>query len=244
MKRRFKPGLLVSVRSAPEAAAALAGGAYIIDIKEPDHGPLGRADDGTIAAVLDVVNGRRPVSAALGELSENSPRSRDARLAFVKWGLAACNRDSLKSGKKCWQDMLTTELAIPGNPQTVIVAYADWQCAQAPPIGEVVAFACQKPGNVLLIDTYCKEAPARSKSRPTLLDWLPACDIIAICEQCRAAKIRVALAGSLTIAAIKQLGAAEPDWFAVRGAVCEECDRRGSVDANKVRELVDYLTDG
>ncbi|MGC1717590.1 MAG: (5-formylfuran-3-yl)methyl phosphate synthase, partial [Isosphaeraceae bacterium] len=35
--------LLVSVRSADEARTALARGASIIDIKEPDHGSLGLA---------------------------------------------------------------------------------------------------------------------------------------------------------------------------------------------------------
>src|SRR5437879_2488209 len=65
---RPAPGLLVSVRSSEEAAAALAGGAHVIDIKEPAHGSLGRADDQTVSAVLACVAGRRPVSAALGEL--------------------------------------------------------------------------------------------------------------------------------------------------------------------------------
>ena len=41
--------LLVSVRSRQEAAAALAGGADIIDIKEPSQGSLGRA----AASVMD-----------------------------------------------------------------------------------------------------------------------------------------------------------------------------------------------
>src|SRR5947209_8028398 len=45
------PGLLVSVRSAAEARAALDGGAALIDIKEPARGPLGRADDGVMAEV-------------------------------------------------------------------------------------------------------------------------------------------------------------------------------------------------
>ena len=36
--------LLVSVRNASEARAAINGGADVIDIKEPDHGPLGMAD--------------------------------------------------------------------------------------------------------------------------------------------------------------------------------------------------------
>jgi uncharacterized protein (UPF0264 family) len=70
--------LLVSVRSAAEAEAALAGGAGLIDVKEPARGALGRADAAVIAAVVRAVGGRRPVSAALGELAEGgaaSPRS-------------------------------------------------------------------------------------------------------------------------------------------------------------------------
>ena len=43
------PGLLVSVRSAAEALAALAGGADVIDVKEPNQGSLGAADDDTIS---------------------------------------------------------------------------------------------------------------------------------------------------------------------------------------------------
>src|SRR5690242_18461623 len=60
--------LLVSVRSAAEAQAALTGGASLIDVKEPARGSLGRADAATLTDVLRMVAGRRPVSAALGEL--------------------------------------------------------------------------------------------------------------------------------------------------------------------------------
>ena len=236
---RGPPGLLVSVRSAEEAAAALKGGADIIDVKEPAHGSLGRADDHTIAAVLSLVGGRRPVSAALGELAENQLAFRDVRLAFVKWGLAACGL----AWQQRWKGTLSLELARPDKPQTVIVAYADWQCAQAPDVTEVVAFACQKPGNVLLVDTHCKEPGSLTKNRSTLLDWLSLSEIVAICAQCRAAGVRIALAGSLTRVEIQQMRGAEPDWFAVRGAVCAAGDRRGAVEAEKVRNLVSYLAD-
>src|SRR4051812_12944434 len=82
--------LLVSVRSAAEAEAALTGGAGLIDVKEPSRGPLGRADDATIAAVVRIVAGRVPVSAALGELADGQPAYPGPGLAFVKRGLAAC----------------------------------------------------------------------------------------------------------------------------------------------------------
>ena len=41
--------LLVSVRSADEVAAAMAGGADIIDAKEPARGSLGAVDAATLA---------------------------------------------------------------------------------------------------------------------------------------------------------------------------------------------------
>ena len=41
--RHSPPQLLVSVRSAEEARAALEGGAALIDVKEPSRGSLGSA---------------------------------------------------------------------------------------------------------------------------------------------------------------------------------------------------------
>src|SRR5437773_1981197 len=58
-----------------EAEEAIAGGAAIIDVKEPDRGPLGRADAFTALEVIRKVNGRRLVSVALGELAECSHES-------------------------------------------------------------------------------------------------------------------------------------------------------------------------
>ena len=51
--------LLVSVRSAAEALTALAGGAALIDAKEPASGSLGRADDAVIRDIVTAVAGWR-----------------------------------------------------------------------------------------------------------------------------------------------------------------------------------------
>src|SRR6476619_7599830 len=68
--RRNKPGLLVSVRSASEAITALAGGADVIDVKEPARGALGAADFETLDEIVKVVRGQAIVTAAMGELAD------------------------------------------------------------------------------------------------------------------------------------------------------------------------------
>lgn len=230
MDRAQAIGLLVSVRDADEATAALAGGATLIDVKEPSRGPLGRADDSTIASVVNAVAGRVPVSAALGELGDEQPLPGQTGLAYIKWGLAGCQ-------KVDWRGRLSRLLAAVQRPEPVVVAYADWQCAQAPAIDEVVGFACSA-GRTLLIDTFCKEAATLGRAiKPTLLDWLPVADITVYRRQCREHGVRIALAGSLDEKAITTLAVLRPDWFAVRGAACGDSDRHGGITVERVRRL-------
>jgi uncharacterized protein (UPF0264 family) len=218
--------LLVSVRSGAEARAALEGGATLIDVKEPDHGPLGRASDAVIGEVVAAVGARRPVSAALGELLDERGDALPAGVSFVKWGLAGY------AASAAWRTALAAWRG--RGPAVVAVAYADWQCARAPAVEDVLAFAAQTSG-VLLLDTHCKDA-APHRPRPTLLDWLPVAEIEVLCVRCRAVGVRVALAGSLGPAEIAQLSPARPDWFAVRGAACEG-GRDGVVSTRKVQAL-------
>jgi (5-formylfuran-3-yl)methyl phosphate synthase len=224
--------LLISVRSVPEALAALEGGAAIIDVKEPARGALGRADDDVIRAVCSAVGARRPVSAALGEWADRQFKIPDARLTYVKWGLAGCRRT------QDWRQVSNCQT----NPTRVFVAYGDFECAAAPSIEEVFSLAAQTPNSVLLVDTHCKDANnVINKTKPTLLDWLPPSFLVDLCERCRAAKVKIALAGSLGAAEIGELIAAQPDWFAVRGAACAGADRQTEVQVEKVRELVRLL---
>jgi uncharacterized protein (UPF0264 family) len=210
--------LLVSVRSPQEAEAALEGGAHVIDVKEPLRGSLGRASDSTIAAVLARVAGRRPVSAALGELANEAEAVPypGRGLAFVKWGLFGMSEGD-------WRGVLAQAVRRVAQAdlqcQVVAVAYADWQWAGAPAVEEVAAFACSRPGSVLLVDTFQKAARPQTGASPTLLDVMPLGRVVRLCGLCREAGVRVALAGSLQARQVEELKAAGPDWFALRGAV-------------------------
>jgi uncharacterized protein (UPF0264 family) len=221
--------LLVSVRSASEAEAALEGGASIIDVKEPQHGALGCAATSAIVDVIQTVRGRVPVSAASGELIDHSEISLKLGLDFIKWGLAraGCN----------WRHRLlhaSSEWLSNGNCQPVAVAYADWRQAQSPSTQDVLDFVRQNRWKVLLLDTFQKDGR-------TLLDWMSYDEIGEICWRCRKHGILIALAGSLGSKEISKLLPVQPDIFAVRGAVCGGRDRMATVDSTLVGRIADLL---
>jgi uncharacterized protein (UPF0264 family) len=222
------PRLLVSVRDASEAVAALAGGADLIDVKEPANGPLGRSDPPVIESIVNVVAGRVPVSAAFGEL-ELRPCGLSANLAFVKFGLAGWGQRDWPSAWDC----VRAQLPVPCAP--VAVAYADWQFADAPPPDEVAEIAIERRFGALLIDTF-------EKNGATLLDRMPIVAIASLTDRCQLAGVPVALAGSLGIAEIEQLRDLAPDWFAVRGAACRR-GRGSNIEESRVRALKQLMHD-
>jgi (5-formylfuran-3-yl)methyl phosphate synthase len=218
-------GLLVSVRSADEARAALRGGASVIDIKEPDRGPLGRADESTWSAVRSEVSDSVPISVALGELSEWADlpvphRSAFDGLSFRKLGLAG-------SGPRWADEWSDFRDALEPGPEWVAVAYADWTIARSPRPDVVLDEAIGAGLAGILVDTW-KKADGISIDA----SWR------SLIERAHAAGLFVALAGGLDVIAIRRLFPLRPDLFAVRGAACVG-GRGGSVKAQRVAALVD-----
>jgi uncharacterized protein (UPF0264 family) len=232
------PRLVVSVRGAAEVEAALAGGAALIDVKEPARGSLGRADDPTITEVVQAVRGRVPVSAALGEWRQPGAQDWPAalpNLAFLKWGLSGCG------GMYLWKPLLRAVArnltARQPGVTVAAAAYADWRQARAPRPDEVCAFACEQGFGAFLLDTWGKDGR-------TLLDWVSPQDVAGWCARCHAAGVPVALAGSLGPEQIQALRSARPTWFAIRGAACAGGRRDAPIDAGRVRLLADLIADG
>jgi uncharacterized protein (UPF0264 family) len=230
--------LLVSVRSAAEAEEALAGGADLIDVKEPARGSLGRAPNRTVRDVIEVVAGRRPVSAAMGELLETLGDEPPAleHLAFAKWGLTGYGvRDPM-----IWPTELDWAygcVAQEGSRcRLVAVAYADWQRAKSPLPADVANYAVRRGVGAFLLDTWHKDGM-------TLLDWLSLAEIGKLRPLCKEASVPVALAGSLGPAQLRALKPAAPDWFAVRGAVCRGGHRNAAIDRGKVRQVAELVAE-
>jgi len=241
-------GLLVSVRDAAEAAAALAGGAAIIDVKEPAHGSLGAACPGTIAAVARVVGRGRPWTMACGELIAGDGRDQAAvgrgviRIVALLEGVwaALTPAAALPAGVKVglagaagrdWRRPLAAlHAGLPPGVQGVAVAYADWHRAGAPSPEEVIAAAAELGARALLIDTF-------DKAGGGLFACSPPGAVSAWVAAARAAGLDVALAGRLALAEIPAAWAVGPEVVALRSAVCSN-GRSGRVESALVRAAV------
>lgn len=224
-------GLLVSVRSAAEARAAVLGGADIIDVKEPLAGPLGRATPVVAAEIGRVVGGRVAWTLACGEWHDGVATIRNHLETLrdllgdlpppvaIKAGLAGL------AGRP-WRQLLTAFAAEPW--MTVAVAYADWERAAAPAVEDVIEAAAAAGCGGLLVDTWDKTGPGlvACRSRSVIAGWV---------SRARAGGIQVALAGRIAAAHLAEVLGFSPDIVGLRTAVCAG-GRLGDVDEQLVRQ--------
>jgi len=220
-------GLLLSVRNPSEAALAVAAGAQIIDVKEPDRGPLGRPLARVVDQVVAAVAARAPVSVALGELLDwdrsdwaDFPRG----VAFAKFGLAGCGRRT--HWARQWHDVL---MGLPVGVGPVAVIYADWVAAAAPPPAQVLDAATENRCAAVLIDTF-------DKSRGPLLSWFNFPQLSTLTNEIRQRHMLVVLGGSLGLDTIPLVLPLRPDYVAVRQAACRGA-RNGPLDPSLARRL-------
>jgi uncharacterized protein (UPF0264 family) len=234
MSDTTETGLLVSVRSAAEVAAALEGGADLIDVKEPTRGALGMAEAEVVAAVVARVKGKVPVSAALGEWSPNALTVAhwhlELKLDYVKWGLAGY------TPTPGWgEDLLDTRRELPAGMEMVAVAYADWERAKSVPPAELVRFAKRYRFRALLLDTCVKDG------KTTLLDFMTPDEVAELVASVRRVGMKAAVGGSLRPEQLKPLKGVNPDWYAVRASACAGGKRDGVIDAGRVKKWKDAL---
>lgn len=210
--RRPPLSLLVSVRSTSEAAAALAGGAEVIDVKEPARGALGRADAEVVRSIARLVDGRRPVTAAAGDLGELAPAelaawADESTACLVKVGV------SLPATQSAVEMLTALRGALPPRIGLAPALYAD--ADHAPPDARLLArLQAAASARWLVVDTADKSGPA--------LTGLWRCDQLSqLIGDAGRAGLRLVLAGGVTAQHVATFGASLPDLLGVRGAVCE-----------------------
>jgi uncharacterized protein (UPF0264 family) len=223
-----RTSLLISVRSEREIDMAIAGGADIIDLKEPNRGPLAPTD----VRLWQAVGQRRqaaesPIfSAALGESDEALAvaSALPAGFRFAKVGPSGC--DSIESQTRLWSE---TRARLDPKIELVAVAYADHQSAHSLPVDAVFALAAECGFRKCLVDTFKKDG------RSTL-DHLGIDGLQQLSASAMDRGLWWALAGSIRLEQIELLFHHDirPDCFGVRGDVCEQ-GRTGNLSIDRVR---------
>jgi hypothetical protein len=224
--------LLVSVVSAREARRALAGGADIIDVKDPAQGPLGAPSPRVLAEVVGEVGAAAPVSVALGDLP-NLPHT----AALAARGAATLGAAYVKVGLRGVPELdeavaLMRAVADATGPQTAVIAaaYADAGALDPPALApEWLPEVVQRAGITgALVDTFVKDGRG-------LYSWLSESELTGLIARTRDAGGSFAVAGQLTLGDLRRV---EADVVGVRSAVCRGGDRTAELDAELVAAAV------
>jgi (5-formylfuran-3-yl)methyl phosphate synthase len=225
--------LLISVASATDAAAALAGGADVIDAKDAQAGALGPVAPAVLRDIRALVAGARPVTAALGDADDEATIEcaastyAAAGATLVKVGFAG-----VSSGDRA---AALTAAAVRGakaaGSGVVAVAYADAVRASSPAAATLVDVAARTGAEGLLIDTWDKNGPG-------LPGLIALSALSALVAEAHSAGLFVALAGKLTADDFPFVRNAGADVAGVRGAACDG-GRTGRITADRVRVLRD-----
>ncbi|MFD2141057.1 (5-formylfuran-3-yl)methyl phosphate synthase [Ancylobacter oerskovii] len=213
------PGLLASVADLAEMRAAIAGGADIVDLKQPAFGALGAWSTDALEAAVMLWNacgeGRPALSATAGDqpmvpaiLASACARVAATGVPIVKAGLFA----SPHAGA-----CIAALAPLAARTRLVGVLFADQD-----PDFSLVAEAGAAGFYGIMLDTADKKAgPLTAHLDPLTLGQFV--------EEARRNGLMTGLAGSLTLDDIPALGGIGADYLGFRGALCVE-GRTGRFD--------------
>lgn len=227
--------LLVSVVHEEEVGPAVAGGADIIDVKNPEEGSLGANFPRVIRRVRELTPPTVPVSAAIGD-APNLPGT----IALAAAGAATCGVQYVKVGLLGPREprealRLLTEVCRAAREQDPSVRIMATAYADAHRIGSLLpldlpAVAAEAGADGCMLDTA-------SKTGATLLSELGADELEDFVARCRDSGLVCALAGSLREQDVPRIHELGPDIIGFRTAACRGDRLTGRVDRDAVQSL-------
>lgn len=220
---------LASVVDADEARLAMAGGADIVDAKDPAAGALGALAPRVVAAIRRALPAAVPLSATIGDLAPDIDVWRGPILALAGAG-AGYVKIGIFPGRDARGAVRAAGRLDIGGARLVGVLLAD----REPDLALIAAMADAGFAGVLL-DTA-------GKSGRRLTDLMPLDRLAAFVAAAHAAGLLAGLAGSLDEADIAPLAACQPDILGFRGALAAGQQRTAGLDPMRVaavREAID-----
>jgi uncharacterized protein (UPF0264 family) len=232
--------LLISPQNIKEAIEAIAGGADIVDVKNPKEGSLGANFPWVIKEVKQLIPDNVELSCTVGE-APNLPGS----MSLAAYGAASLGVDYIKVGLNGVQTIQkATELLenvvyavkmCSSETRIVIAGYGDYVRVNSIDPQLVVQAALSVKADVVMLDTAIKDGKS-------LFDFQTFQQLEAFINSAHERGLSVALAGSLqaqNLFTVKKLGA---DFVGLRGAACQNSNRdTGCITRERVKELVKII---
>jgi uncharacterized protein (UPF0264 family) len=219
---------------------AIAGGADIIDVKNPKEGALGASFPWVIKRILEVTPKKLEVSCTLGDLP-NLPGS----VALAALGAASTGVNYIKVslyGIRTQQEAVclmksVVRAARECNPNIKVVAtgFADADRVDSINPLFIPKIAHKAEADVAMLDTAVKDGK-------NLLNYLRSDQLKAFVDEAHSCVLQAALAGSLKKENLPLLCKLGVDIIGVRGAACVDGDRvNGRITKEKVSELAQIV---
>ncbi len=230
---------MVSVRNRDDVAAAVTGGAQLLDFEFPSNQEAGRTRISTLAGLVSQaveLDSRTGCSCNLGDLLEFAPLPDQlylpAEIRWLRWSFGDCR--SLADWKSLWQLRREEVEQLHGRKfRWLAVACADHDAVNAPSPGEVLQVALQTACAGIVLET--------SSDRSRLVDCMSP---VALCDfvlRARESCLPVFIAGDVTAADADWLCALEPDVILTRSASQRPAGNRLAIDGRRVRDFQDSL---
>ncbi len=220
--------LLISVKNVDEAAIALAGGADIIDLKNPDEGALGALPISEIQTILAFINGRKLVSATIGDIPMQADLIVDQVVQLQKLPLNIIKIGFFATGnyQVCLDALQKLRL---DRQQMIAVMFAEQDYPD-----DLLTKIKQAGFSGVMIDTM-------HKNGKTFLDYYLATAIDDFVTHVSANKLLFGIAGSLQLKHVENAKKMKPDFIGFRGGVCVGNQRRSNLDSQKISNVRKFL---
>ncbi len=226
--------LLVSPINAVEAEAAMAGGADILDVKNPREGSLGANFPWVIRSVAEVAAGRVPVSATIGDFDFKPGTASLAALGaafsgadYIKVGLLKI-RDRDEAAEML-RPLVRSVKEFDANKRLVAAAYSDASRVGSISPMDLPEVAAECGADVVMVDTAIKDGR-------TTFEFMTESEISDFIALGHDLGMEVAIAGTIKFGDLALLKRVGPEIIGVRGAVCGG-DRAGKIKEELVRRM-------
>ena len=232
--------LLISPVNTQEAREAIAGGADIIDVKNPREGSLGANFPWVIKSIRKITPKNMQVSATLGDVPY-----KPGTVALAAVGAVVSGADYIKVGLygtknyqeaiKVMENVVKATKEIEYDALVVASGYADAHRVGAVNPMEIPKIAADSGADLAMVDTAVKDGK-------TLFDFMDEEAITNFTEEIHSYGLKSALAGSVKEEQLPILAKLGCDIVGVRGAACVGGNRDiGSIKRDRVARLKEMV---